>query len=952
MRRAVYCLLGLLAALTTVEARTKDGQTGYRIFQRKRHQINNVDLPITNYGQFGMSDAGSAGTYFPKGSGEPYIFGAGLWIGAIKGNDTLVSVGYNTVGGNEDFIPGPDDPVHIWDQYANHNSHPEDRIFMSTDATDLADWRAGINDWLPRDPSGNPIILSHQDFRCEYNDLCDSLHLWERGTKPIGLSVRQFSFAWNAPINGNIVFILYEFKNASSDTIRQLYVGHAADNDVGNADDDLVGCDVGRSLGYTYTLNKEANWTSTPPYYVGVRFLLGPKADTTVAVKRSPYLPDTVIHAGEHLPLTAFTRCTRDYDADNEIKRYLMLAGYNIESKQYDPWQGVVDIVPADKRMVMGCGPFVLAPGETDTFLIAVMFSNGNTGGLSYLQSEGDIAKIMFDNNWAFPSPPPNPSLTAVPGEGQVALFWDNSAELVPDPFYKVMDEQGDTLYRKFDFEGYRLWRSRSGLADDWTELAEWDIANDITLLPGDVYLPGIGNVGGTKSNNQGLWYSYVDNDVYNGVTYYYAITTYDFNTPGDPNNPNQDVWKSLESGYFPATCTPRAEAGNLISDTATTPFRTRGATNTVSSLTAKIDAPIGITGDSYRLVFGRIVLGNEDRPAYTYTVYDDTKKRSVVGTSIEVPVAMKYVVVQNDTIERLWDAQFSTPVFDGLELAGRITVNPDSLLLPDSVTTTASYVDNGKVRVKEFFVPSTAEKNFTTPEAKKWAYHGGARIEIRWKYLNGHSDTLTCDVWDITNNIRLEPDTTIGDGWCFGPHMPFGAPKLYLNQGNVAIWFYVAGVRYEFNNGQRIDWPTGIKAGDVWTIYSSAPDLVPCAGNEFSVATTKFHYAAESKLELVRVVPNPYVVRAVWDRSRDYRKIMFTHLPDSCTIRIFNLSGDLIRIINHPAPGAKNTAELGGMESWDMLTKNDQWAASGIYLYQVTTPNGQTKLGKFAIIR
>lgn len=952
MRRMVYLVLGFLLTFTSGEARTNDSQNGYRVFQRKRHQINNVDLPITNYGQFGMSDAGSAGTYFPKGGGEPYIFGAGLWVGAIKNGDTLVSVGYNTVGGGEDYIPGPPDQTHIWDQYANHNAHPEDRIYMSTDATDLSDWRAGAVDWLPRDASGNPILLSHQDFRCDYNDLCDSLHTWERGTYPIGLYVRQFSFGWNAPINGNIVFIMYEFQNVSQDTIRQMYVGHAADNDIGNADDDLVGCDVGRSLGYTSSLSKEANWISPPPYYVGVRFLWGPKADSTIVVKRTPYQPDTTIQAGEHLPLTAFTRCTRDYDADNEVKRYMMLAGYNIDSKEFEPWQGVTDALPADKRMVMGCGPFVLVPGEIDTFLIAVMFSNGNTGGLTYLQSQGDIAKIMFDNNWAFPAPPINPMLTAVPGDQKVTLYWDNAAELSPDPFYKVMEQQGDTLYREWDFEGYRLWKSRTGLAGDWTQLAEWDIANSITLLPGDIYLPGMGNVGGTKSENTGLWYSYLDKEVYNGVSYYYAITTYDYNTPGDPNNLNQDVWKSLESGYFPVTCTPRAEAGNIISDTTTTPTRTRGATNAVLGLKSKIEAPVGITGDGYRLVWGRINVGTEDRPAYTYTVYDDTKKQDVVGSPVEVQLEMRYVVENGDTIQRLWDAKFTTPVFDGLEIEGRVTVDPDSLPLPDSVKTTANYVDNGKVKVKEFFTPSTAEQKYTTAEVKKWAYHGGARIEIRWKYLNGHSDTLTCEVWDVSNNALIPPDTTIGDGWCFGPQLPINPPKFFLTQGNVATWFYVAGVRFLFNESRMLDWPSGIKPGDVWTIYSAAPTFVPCAGNEFSLSTTRFAFSQEANMDVIRVVPNPYVVRAVWDRSRDYRKIMFTHLPDSCTIRIFNLSGDLIRVLAHPTPGVSNTTELGGMESWDLLTKNDQWAASGIYVYQITTPRGQTKVGKFAIIR
>jgi flagellar hook assembly protein FlgD len=46
--------------------------------------------------------------------------------------------------------------------------------------------------------------------------------------------------------------------------------------------------------------------------------------------------------------------------------------------------------VPEDKRMVMSCGPFELAPGEADSFQIGLCFSNGVTGGLDYLKAQAD----------------------------------------------------------------------------------------------------------------------------------------------------------------------------------------------------------------------------------------------------------------------------------------------------------------------------------------------------------------------------------------------------------------------------------------------------------------------------------------------------------------------------------------------------------------------------------
>jgi hypothetical protein len=75
--------------------------------------------------------------------------------------------------------------------------------------------------------------------------------------------------------------------------------------------------------------------------------------------------------------------------------------------------------------------------------------------------------------------------------------------------------------------------------------------------------------------------------------------------------------------------------------------------------------------------------------------------------------------------------------------------------------------------------------------------------------------------------------------------------------------------------------------------------------------------------------------------------------LPSRCTIRIYTLAGDLIRIIEHyPTSDGGKEGDLGGTEKWDLLTMNSQVITSGIYLYHVSTPEGNSKVGKFAIIK
>ncbi|MBI4721446.1 MAG: hypothetical protein HY769_00305 [Candidatus Stahlbacteria bacterium] len=1024
------CGIAISMLLVVALAEAKKPVDGTKIFELQRVKINEVDMPITNYGTFGMSEAHSAGCYWPKGTGQPYIFGAGIWVGAFIERaggtvyafqrttgygslpdtligDILVSCGYNPVGNGCDFIPGPPDSQDIWDQFENHNSHPENRILFSDSTQDTLLWPY-------RDCSGEPIFISHHDTWCEYNDLCDSLHRWEAGTYPLGIHIEQMTMAWNTEKTKNMIFFFYYIKNISDDTLKNVFLGHAADDDVGYADDDLLGLDIGRSLGWTMSPTQEPGWSATPPYYVGKKFFQGPTADDTIFVFGTTVTegPKDTIYPGENIPLTAFSRCTRGYDARTEEQKYQMLAGYNIESFKYDPFGSAADYNPADKRMVMGCGPFTMDPGEIDTLMFGVMFSNGDTRDKEYLLEQGDVAQFMYNGRvlvsdtcadtiiswyrWPVLSAPPVPNVIVVPGDGKVTIVWDNSSENVPDEWLGVMRSANDSLYKEYDFEGYRLWRSRTGITGEWEVIGQWDVKNDITLLPGDSYIPGYGNMSGQNSKNSGLAYSYVDEDIINGVSYFYAVTPYDFNTLGNPNTPNLNVWGSLEAGYKAITCTPRSEPENIIHPTAI-PNLTKGATNTVT-LTSLVETPIAVTGDEYILKWdetkraeakpteqpGAIVL-----PVYSYRIYNQTEGEYV--TTIPEPIELtleeeKYISVQKDTI-REWATTFMTPVFDGIRLQGKVTLDltekrdttidttiidtipPDTIIdttiidisafkIPDSIcVTTGEYADSLGLQICGFFVPnSSSDGIYTTLENKKWAYRGGVNVEIRW-YKTG--DTLRAEVWDITNDIEIPFDSTLNTGWCFRgtpPSPPHNKPRNWITASKKASKLYIAGVLYNFNAGSPMTTNgfNSIKEGDIWTIYSSCAVRVPCKGNEFTIKTTKVKYdSLLHQLDKIRVVPNPYLVRTIWDKSNDYRWIQFTNLPSECTIRIYTLAGDLIRVIDHKETSVGGMpGNLGGMEKWDMLTKNDQIIASGVYLYMVTTPNKNSKVGKLAIIR
>jgi len=108
---------------------------------------------------------------------------------------------------------------------------------------------------------------------------------------------------------------------------------------------------------------------------------------------------------------------------------------------------------------------------------------------------------------------------------------------------------------------------------------------------------------------------------------------------------------------------------------------------------------------------------------------------------------------------------------------------------------------------------------------------------------------------------------------------------------------------------------------------------------------------APKTSLNNIRVVPNPYVISATWERKRlgdpklgePIRDIAFTNLPDKCTIRIYTLDGNLVKTIEH--------TNGQGTEFWDLRTFSNQLIATGVYIYHVTSDAGE-RVSKFAVVR
>ncbi|MBD3162692.1 MAG: hypothetical protein GF346_09980 [Candidatus Eisenbacteria bacterium] len=182
-----------------------------------------------------------------------------------------------------------------------------------------------------------------------------------------------------------------------------------------------------------------------------------------------------------------------------------------------------------------------------------------------------------------------------------------------------------------------------------------------------------------------------------------------------------------------------------------------------------------------------------------------------------------------------------------------------------------------------------------------------------------------------------------------------------------------IEGVDYEY----RYD-IGGLKDGfDYWVAVTSFDtgtiEVAPLESGLSQNRTFAIPGGPATDVGSVKVFPNPYRGDAAWDGTlaRD-RYLWFVNLPSRCTIRIYTLAGDLVDTIEFDGE-TYNATEIrgifdptdvrnpesdiptlsGGMAAWDLVSRNDQGIASGLYLFSVEDhETGDTQLGKFLVLK
>ncbi len=96
----------------------------------------------------------------------------------------------------------------------------------------------------------------------------------------------------------------------------------------------------------------------------------------------------------------------------------------------------------------------------------------------------------------------------------------------------------------------------------------------------------------------------------------------------------------------------------------------------------------------------------------------------------------------------------------------------------------------------------------------------------------------------------------------------------------------------------------------------------------------------AESSLDLINVVPNPYYAFSGYETSRIDNRVKFINLPQQCTISIYTVSGTLVRKF-------RKDNELTYLD-WDLKNTTNIPIAGGLYICHVDVPGVGEKVVKW----
>jgi len=869
----------------------------------------------------------------------------------------------------------------------------------------------------------------------------DSLKLTYGGT---GISVVVRAYQWSNPEANDAVFFVYEVTNESENDYEKVVFGMFGDPHIGGSNDysdDMAYFDNQLNMVYGYDSDNRGDWNGVTGW-LGYTFLespgnpydgidndgdgmvdesmqdgidndgdwdpdrddvgqdgLGPldpgypgpdfgegdgiptNGDPDDPTKPGePHFDETDLDEADQIGLTSFdafeygaSGVRHDKSMWNKMKPEVPLTDDNTEITQR-----------ADNIFLYGTGYFPLKAGDTQRFSIALLMGVNQRD----LYETAKTVQTIYDNGYQFAVAPYKPKLTVVPGDKKVSLYWDDNAELSYDPLFG------------YDFEGYAIYRSTDpgfnecltitnayGVPTLHQPIAKFDLEDGIT----GPAMVGNGGVHYDLGTDNGLVHEYVDTGLVNGVTYYYAVCSYDIgDTSGIHNLTPTECTKIIDQDPYTkeisldvntGMATPQKPSPGIVAPTlfdgTIDMSRCRWGTGDIDI--KFVDMAAVKDGMQYEMTFENSGTAGDIEMSVTdlTTVYHDTLE--VISTLF---IQMNKTQVANVEVYDVSGNEISPTLYNVDNAIGRIQF--DASLLNDTVYLTFN--------TKPIFRSSYLNEEDAMP------VFNGMKLLVKDDPLqrdlqkSGWIDSETT----LMSSIQMESDEIydhdyklvwndayMSEATAFNQYAPF---KIYDMYDTTEAPIYMDPVdgdgKYTINSDIFI-FKEAILSLDqiVWRLWfrypTSTDTIMPQDGDIYKVtlkrpfnvqdtiafATAEAEYdpsIVNNPLDRITVVPNPYCAQAIWEPSNGYvsgrgeRRVYFTNLPPVCTIKIYTVSGEHVRTIEHNSGGVLNQTMFDGSEAFDLLNKDNSDIAYGIYFWQVDASASGLgiKTGKFAVIK
>ena len=827
------------------------------------------------------------------------------------------------------------------------------------------------------------------------------------GSPAIGLKVNEvlWGYAIQNPL-GNVIFkkvqIIYQGTSTSkSDSkIDSMYITQWSDPDDGQYSDDFAGSDSTLGMMYVYnSTTQDAIYSAigSPPPAAGYDFLGGvayrtgnPTDSAIVNLKWTKgYKPANVNASGNPLSTAVYFAGggawdDPGFDYNGTIQWYNLMRGYQPKVAQTvfpaavtnkpeggdgtyllsgDPvtqtgqLDGVVEGA-GDRRICAVTGPFTLALHDTAEIvsaLIAGIGSNNRTS-VAVMKFYDKFAQFAYDNLFQLPVYPA-PIVKVTNLDGKVLLNWSNQENI---------DDIETPNHNGYPFQGYNVYQLPSATTDlsKAVKIATFDVVDNVTTILDDQIDPStsvILQVPVETGKNTGIErFMTISTDalrsnvpLVNGTQYYFAVTAYGYN--GDPNAP----FHALESSpvpltAVPATNNPGVRYSGVAGDTLQVVHSYTGKKSDGLVLPIVID-PTQVNGDNYKVTF--------DSTSGNWTLTDVTKGAAVfadqtnqsgdgnylVQDGLQVKVVGPPLAINNwSSAGTRWVSGYDwggAQFFGGMDLG--INFFGSDVSASGYVPVEMKFTDN----------PTPSVANGWSQGAVYWRsdsynYHGAGWMPFQTFDISDPANPRQVNVSFVedANNGSANLKWDMGwDGTAFAD--AGGREYIFIHNTSYDPNYYNATIDGTYNDVMYAIWPQARGSHP----YLEAPFTIDIVPNYPNTSSDSFTFTAPNvtssnslaleDVKKINVFPNPYYGFNSRETTRAGKYVTFNHLPAQATIRIFDLAGVQVRVINKNDPSQ--------FVNWDLLNQSNLPVASGVYIVYVDMPGiGTTKIIKLAVVQ